>query len=364
MYFYIDESGNSGSNLFDLDQPYLYYGVLSSKFDLDIVAQQDVINLKNKLSVSELHANELGNGGLVRIIDDLGDIYQKYDIYFDCCRLNKKDFAIISFFDQVFDQGVNPAVPWNWYWTPLRYPLLLAIAELFDDDLANQAWKARININSKETETSLVDICEQILLKASCFSDKRLVEIISDAMKWVIKNPSEIGYNVHSKENILQVSPNITSFQSVIFMICHRIEQNQSSATKIIVDIQSQFNKSQNWLTKLYQNISNSTDTNLQIGPFLPSINLSNMPSIDIDYKSSDSNVGLQLVDIHLWICRRFLENKNLANSLNRFFAIQSENTLFDEISLTSISERWAKWFCELSNPLELDLQRATNFAN
>lgn len=39
MYFYIDESGNSGINLFDLEQPYLYYGILSSQFNIDDIAK-------------------------------------------------------------------------------------------------------------------------------------------------------------------------------------------------------------------------------------------------------------------------------------------------------------------------------------
>jgi hypothetical protein len=35
MYFYVDESGQTGLNLFDENQPYLYYGVLSSKTNLE-----------------------------------------------------------------------------------------------------------------------------------------------------------------------------------------------------------------------------------------------------------------------------------------------------------------------------------------
>lgn len=35
MYCYVDESGNTGSNLFDEAQPALFYGVLTSKLDLD-----------------------------------------------------------------------------------------------------------------------------------------------------------------------------------------------------------------------------------------------------------------------------------------------------------------------------------------
>ena len=39
MYCYVDESGNTGSNLFDEAQPALFYGVLTSKLNLDVAAE-------------------------------------------------------------------------------------------------------------------------------------------------------------------------------------------------------------------------------------------------------------------------------------------------------------------------------------
>ena len=42
MYFYVDESGQTGINLFDLQQPVLYYGVLSSPHDMDEAARATI----------------------------------------------------------------------------------------------------------------------------------------------------------------------------------------------------------------------------------------------------------------------------------------------------------------------------------
>ena len=83
MYFYVDESGQSGNNLFDENQPWLYYGLLSSPYDLDVVAKGKVTALRKKLSVDELHASELGVGRLTEIVDELEDIYQEFQISFD-----------------------------------------------------------------------------------------------------------------------------------------------------------------------------------------------------------------------------------------------------------------------------------------
>ncbi|MFY2508846.1 hypothetical protein ACN3E9_11290 [Vibrio pectenicida] len=133
MYFYVDESVQTGLELFDEQQPFLYYGVLSSKLNLDVLALDTVKKLRTRLQVERLHAAELGNGRLIEIVKDLEKIQKKYDIKFDCYRIAKADHAIIAFFDQVFDQGVNPAITWIGYWTPLRYVLLLKVAYLFGD---------------------------------------------------------------------------------------------------------------------------------------------------------------------------------------------------------------------------------------
>lgn len=64
------------------------------------------------------------------VVDTLLVLQKKHRIRFDIWQVVKRDHAIISFFDQVFDQGLNPVVPWTAYWTPLRYPLLLNLAIL------------------------------------------------------------------------------------------------------------------------------------------------------------------------------------------------------------------------------------------
>lgn len=63
MHFYVDETGQTGRNLFDKTQPILSYGVLSSEADLDKVAEADLAALRKTLGVERLHAAELVNDG-------------------------------------------------------------------------------------------------------------------------------------------------------------------------------------------------------------------------------------------------------------------------------------------------------------
>lgn len=62
MFFNIDESGNTGNNLFDPNQPQLSYGLISSKINVDVLGQPYHKRMLKTLGVNCLHANALGVG--------------------------------------------------------------------------------------------------------------------------------------------------------------------------------------------------------------------------------------------------------------------------------------------------------------
>ena len=140
------------------------------------------------LNVDRIHASQLGNGELVKIAPFLRQLAIDLDIRFDLHTVYKPDHAIIQFFDQTFDQGVNPAVSCTGYWTPLRYQLLLKLSQLFDENMAKEAWEARIETNDQEAERKLINVCSSVINNLGMMTDARAKELISDAMNWVIKN--------------------------------------------------------------------------------------------------------------------------------------------------------------------------------
>ncbi len=71
MHFYVDETGQTGRNLFDKTQPVLSYGVLSSDANLDKVAEADLAVIRKTLGVQRLHAAELGLHRLSDLVDTL-----------------------------------------------------------------------------------------------------------------------------------------------------------------------------------------------------------------------------------------------------------------------------------------------------
>lgn len=103
MYYYIDESGNTGLNLFDANQPKLFYGVLGCSANLDVIAEPLLTELRKELGVRRIHAAELGVGRLIPIAKRIADFSKKHDRRFFLLAVTKEDHAVISFYDQVFD---------------------------------------------------------------------------------------------------------------------------------------------------------------------------------------------------------------------------------------------------------------------
>jgi len=346
MYFYIDESGNTGLNLFDADQPFLYYGVLTTKANLDVVARNAVMQCRMRLGVDRLHAAELGNARLVEIAPTIVKLTKKYDLRFDLHRLVKPDHALISFFDQTFDQGLNPALPWAAYWTPLRYVLLIKLAYLFDLELLKKAWLARTTANDSKSNGLLIEVCQEVIARVGNLPDARSRELITDGLSWVINNPSKIGFNVDGKKSSLQISPNIIGFQSVMHGIAARLKKTGRKACGIVVDQQSEFNEAQKFVADFYSQRSHLSL--METGFGLPAMDLQNMPNISITCLPGNECIGLELVDIYIWIFKRNMENKVLAPELLEIIRMQMQRGRYYEISLDAISKRWGKWFDEL----------------
>lgn len=354
MHFYIDESGHTGPNLFDPAQPMLYYGVLSSKVNVDVLAEDRLKRLRTQLGVTRLHAAELGNGRLVQVVDQLCDLQSKLDLRFDMYRVAKPDHAVISFFDQVFDAGMNPAVTWTGYWTPLRYILLGMLASLFDERLAALAWTARLELNDEKSEAMLVHVCQELAERTPSLPDARSTELITDALTWAAANPAKLSYNANTKKDRLSIMPNIIGFQSVMLGIAARLNKAERKASRIIVDQQSQFNKAQRTLADFY---AAARSIKFASGPGLPEISFKGMPTIPIEFSSSGKSPGLELADVYLWIFRRAMEQDELAPELYSLVKPQLHRGRTDEISLNAMMERWSEYFENIPEPTDKMLE-------
>lgn len=189
--------------------------------------------------MERLHANELGVGRLSKVALSLGRFALKRDVRFSLYKVVKPDHAIITFFDQVFDSGVNEAVRWDHYWTPLRYPLLFKVAYLFDEETAKAAWAARVEINPARAAEGLQKLCATYQDRIHHLLDARSRELISGALNWAAANPFDISYGAGNKDSALQISPNLVGFQQVLQSAAAQAKKQSRQVRQIVVDRQT-----------------------------------------------------------------------------------------------------------------------------
>lgn len=339
MYCYVDESGNTGNRLFDQAQPVLYYGLLTSKTNLDVTAEPLLRAARAKLGVQHLHANELGVGRLSEVASSLGRFALKHDVRFSLFKVEKLDHAIITFFDQVFDAGLNKAVRWDHYWTPLRYPLLFKVAYLFDEEIAKAAWDARLDNNPARSAEALQNLCAKLQERIHRLPDARSRELISDALKWASANPLEIDYGVSNKDTALQISPNLVGFQQVLQSAAAQAQKQSRQVRQIVVDRQTQFNKAQGELAGIY---SAMRGLKYAMGPGMPEFDMTNMPAGPPVFRPSDKSAGLELVDVVLWVVKRWQENKPISPALGEMLNAFAKRGHANEVSLSGLMDRWS----------------------
>lgn len=360
MYYFVDESGNTGLHLFDPAQPLLYYGVLGARANLDVIAEPLLRTLRRELGVNRIHANELGVAKLTTIAGRIEQFSKRNDLRFSVFTVNKADHAIISYFDQVFDAGLNDAVSWNHYWTPLRYPLLFKVAHLFDHDIAKAAWKARLERNSARCAAMLQNVHRRLLANINSLPDARSREIIDGAIRWADAHPDAISYGVGNYDTSLQISPNLVGFQSVLQGIGMEATAMGQKVHKVIVDRQTEFNKAQAELADFYEKLRGHKS---RLGPGMPEFDYSTLPAVPPEYKPGDESAGLELVDVTLWTAKRMREGKPISSELESLFRRQTRRGHTNEVSLAGLDQRW-RHLASLplpgpNNPVSPELQAA-----
>lgn len=367
MYFFVDESGHTGSNLFDAAQPILYYGVLSSRLNVNALAASAVESMRRTAGTPYLHANELGMAKLAPLASELIELQRRLDLRFDLYEVEKADYAYLQFFDQVFDQANNLAVPWTSYWTPMRYLLLLHVARLFDEATLEIAWKARVNPDCTAANTSLVEVCTTLLGRVPEIEDRRVREIVHDALTWAIAKPETLEYNANRRGLLQSITPNLMGFQLVMAGIGKRMVASGAKTATITVDQQSQFNKAQKSLADFYASIR---DVPFVTGPGMPPLDFRSMPNVPIGFSSHKDAVGLELLDVFLWLFKRMVDGKEIAHEFAPLFRRAVRRGRTDEISLDAIRKRWEPVFLEneqkpltdgqLANAREMQAQMET----
>lgn len=355
MFFHIDEAGNTGNNLFDSAQPRLSYGVLSSLRNVDALGAEIHKKIQCEIGDNQIHANQLGFGGLVRIAPYLIQMQRKMKFDFDYYFIEKPDYALVLFFDSVFDAGLNEAVRWDIYWTPMRYVLIHKLAILFDEPLLRESWRLCTEKRIEKHKDDIVRLLIEVKRRSeSSDLDARSIEIIVDALDFGIAKPMDLDFG---QPNQNMVSPNAVGFQFVVSCLARRVrKKKQKKASSIIVDRQHQFNNWQIWthyyqarITEGLKKASISEKNYYLKHPMFATFEEAEiinkgLPGRELTISKSADSIGLQIVDVYLWIANRIISGQELPNELGYLWSLFAHRSSIDGISMEGMERRFMEF--------------------
>lgn len=342
MYIYVDESGNTGNNMFDKNQPDFFLCGCISKRDIEKIYTHQFKSLLNKYSINELHGNEIGLSKLNIMAVDILKFIKKANLKFIFIVIDKYCFSAIKLFDTIFDQGENIAVPFHCYWDRNnRYILLYNFMSLQNRDLVEKFSKFCLNSTNMETSKKVfINVLNSLLLRLEKHSfDNRTTEIFKNAFTWAIKNTENITYCPLNKQNLLLGSPNVCYFVQLI-----RISEQQRLKWKhdkctIIHDEQSQFKSTINDVHNVFS--ASSAPEFINIG-YNETCRFRLLENSHIFFKSSKNCAGIQIADCALYItknAKKIIKKRSEIENLRDFIYKSTLNkyyVTFDEIKRTT----------------------------
>lgn len=343
MYAYIDESGNTGTKLFDRNQPYLYALAISSGNDFDSTNKKKLFHIKNMINCKELHANKLGlskiniiSGHLKRIIKDCG-----FKFFF--VAVEKKYVSLVRLYDCLFDPYDNKAVPWTAYnFGILRSYLLIIFSTIINNNTIVKFWdKCMMEKNKEKSKVAFLEVCAEIWRYRHHITDARAKKIISDALDWAQKNPTEIMFAADDKNLREMGAANFVAITSLIPAICDYAHKKKKKIISITHDEQNQF---ENYFKYYHDIMRDSTPYELPSYFGFGKNNFLPLRNSTFKVSPSESSNAIQIVDICLYLLKKEYEGEIIvgdASSLLKYIkkkGFQSEYTFRALVAQTNLA--------------------------
>lgn len=302
LFCYCDESGNSGLNLFDKDQPFFWLGVLISPIDLneDPYTNHIMQQLLLKAPGNELHGKEIGLKKLSPFCNGIKKILNHSNCYLQFVKIEKSYLAKLKLFDYLFDSYTNKAVPiYTYNVRAMRLTLAAIFCQQIDDQIAQLFWDTFKKPNENMYKKLLQYIRESIHQDGS-----RQAELIYDATKWAENHIKDVFPDKQNKFD----SPNVIALSQLILNINDAYHGSPVSIKKFYHDKSIPFTK---FLEKEYShtNVIKADYSDLAL---IDDITYSNINWNDIEFCSSTDQYGIQLIDTILYIVKKLIDQHNL----------------------------------------------------
>jgi len=307
MFAFVDETGNTGHNIFDPAQPQFVTAALVTRTNFDVLHAGAIAKLAESVGVKALHANVMGLEKLEAIAPQLERILKQADARFVLSVVEKRYLAVTKIIDYIFDTGENLAVPWQAYnLRPLRLLLVFKVAYLVDEPLAREFWGALMEPKKADAYDRFREACRTLLARTGALPDARSRQVVSEALLWAIDNTDQLTLHSGSKEARYGHLPNMVGFRALIDGIEAQSRKWGRSVKVIVHDEQTQFERNLKSWHEMYSNASDETI----YWPGEEPHSLRAAAGSKLVMSRHGESAGIQVVDTILWLNKRRFDEK------------------------------------------------------
>jgi len=306
FYVYVDESGNTGKNIFDVSQPNYFTAALISKGNFDFRYDRHIRNIAARLGVTSIHANELGLGRLETIATDLFVLVQESRSLFFVSRVEKMYLLATKMFDVLFDSGENAAVAWhNYNFRLLKIILAFKLGHVINEPIGHEFWKCLLMSRESDARNLLPSICTSIKHRLYLLPDQRSREVLGEGLDWVIKHPECVQFATEQHIAKKGHLPNLVAFTNLLDGLQVISDQFKRKVACITHDEQGEFGRTLKFYHELFSNASPGV-----IEWAGERYSLQKIQGSRFEMKRDEDSVGIQIADVALWLYGQYLKGK------------------------------------------------------
>ncbi|HEV2629519.1 MAG TPA: DUF3800 domain-containing protein [Pseudolabrys sp.] len=349
LYAYVDETGNTGNNVFDLNQPDFVTAALITRGDFDHAHASATTEIARKVGFADLHGGELGLGRIDAVADDLLALLKRVRADFFFARVEKKYLLATKVFDSLSDSGENAAVGWHHYNLRLfRIMLAFKLSAAIDDETGRLFWECILEPNETKAYEMLPRICARLHGNLLNIPDARSREILGGGLEWARVNPESI--QIHTDRKIARQGhlPNFVAFLNLLHGLEGYSKERGKKVARISHDRQSEFEP----VLKLWHELlSNASPEEINWAGETHIVQ--RVSGSEFEVKEDQSSPGIQIVDVVLWLYSQVRKGREIPKKCMYIVEYAISNGWENDFSFAGVERQYLSKFGDvITTPL------------
>lgn len=343
MFAFVDETGNTGSNIFDPAQPDFFTGALVTKTNFDLVHGPALRSICKRNGFEFLHASVLGFGPIEKAAPEILELLKRIDARFFLSRVEKRYLVATKVFDTFFDSGENPAASWNVYNVKiLKLILCFKVASLLTEEIEREFWAMLMARSEKVARAKIPGICDAIITRVPLLVDAGSRKTVTETLTWSRDHPEALDIFIAGRQAKNGHMPNMVAFANLLDGLEGFSKRWQRPLRRIVHDRQSQF---EGTLAEWHRLFSNASDEPIRRPD--ETVVFQKVAGSTFEVSSSNDSEGIQVADLALWLFKQFEAGRQLppgaARILNYVFRKGFQSDFSFEGVGAQVKQRYAE---------------------